>query len=269
MCRLYGHIAARPLPLAGVLLDAPHSLLTQSCGDWRGEKHRDGWGIGYYQNGKPQVIRRPTAAPEDQEFSASARAISSNIALGHVRQASVGDLCIANAHPFVFGPWLFMHNGTVTGFDKIRAQLVEETNADLRRQVAGTTDSEQVFFWLLSRLGQAGQAPEAACRDVMLVMREMAVAIRTLAEHSAATGPAEPTRLNFVLTDGRVFVASRWKHTLYWTTHAGPLAANTGTPSNPGVMVASEAIGGEPWSEVPDRHILAVDADFVTRWLAI
>jgi glutamine amidotransferase len=215
------------------------------------------------------VIRRPTAAPDDQEFSASARAISSNIALGHVRQASVGDLCVANAHPFVFGPWLFMHNGTVTGFDKIRSQLVEETDADLRGQVAGTTDSEQVFFWLLSRLRRAGQPPEAHCRDVMLVMRAMAAAIRTLAERSAATQPAEPTRLNFVLSDGRVFVASRWKHTLYWTNHASPLAASTDAPLNPGVMVASETIGGEPWSEVPDRHILAVDAEYIVRWLAI
>ena len=135
--------------------------------------------------------------------------------------------------------------------------------------MAGTTDSEQVFFWLLSRLRQSGLAPETPCRDVMLVMCEMAAAIRTLAERSVATQPAEPTRLNFVLTDGRVFVASRWKHTLYWTNHASPLAASAETPSNPGVMVASEAIGGEPWSEVPDGMILAVDEDFVTRWLAI
>lgn len=269
MCRLYGHIAARPLPLAGVLLDAPHSLLTQSCGDWRGEKHRDGWGIGYYQDGKPQVIRRPTAAPEDKEFSASARAISSNVALAHVRQASVGDLCVANAHPFAFGPWIFMHNGTVTGFDKLRSQLVEETDPGLRHQVAGTTDSEQVFFWLLSRLRKAGQAAEAPCQDVTLVMREMAAAIRILAERSAATKPAEPTRLNLVLSDGHVFVASRWKHTLYWTNHAGPLAASSNAGATPGVMVASEAIGDEPWSEVPDGHILAVDQDYVVRWLAI
>ncbi len=268
MCRLYAHIAARPLPLAGMLLDAPHSLVTQSCGDRRGEKHRDGWGIGYYQDGQPQVIRRPTAAPEDNEFSAAARQVSSPVAVAHVRQASVGDLCVANAHPFTFGPWIFMHNGTVTGFDKLRSGLVEETDADLRRQVAGTTDSEQVFFWLLSRLHQTGQAAEAPCRDVTLVMREMARGIHTLAERSAATQPAEPTRLNFVLTDGRVLVASRWRHSLYWTNHAGPLATAAGNALCPGVAVASESIG-DGWSEVPDGYILAVDEDYVARWWAI
>ncbi len=269
MCRLYGHIAARPLPLSGMLLDQPHALVTQSCGDWRGERHRDGWGIGYFENGRPQVIRRPTAAPEDEEFTAAARRIESFVAVAHVRQASVGDLCVANAHPFTYGSWIFVHNGTVTGFDQLRRQLVDETDSDLQRHVLGTTDSEQVFVWLLSRLRRAGEAAEGPCRNLQLVAREMALAIRVLDERSAATQPAEPTRLNFVLTDGVVLFASRWKHSLYWTNQAGPLATGKGGPAVRGVAVASESIGDAAWAEVPDAQILAIDQDLLVHWQAI
>jgi glutamine amidotransferase len=272
MCRLYGHIAARPLPLSGMLLDEPHALRAQSCGDWRGEKHRDGWGIGYFEQHEPRVIRRPTAAPEDNEFTTAARQIVSPVAVAHVRQASVGDLCVANAHPFTFGSWVFVHNGTVTGFDRLRQGLIDETDEDLRRQVGGTTDSEQVFFWLLSRLRRAGQSAEGPCGDLAVVAGEMAAAIRILARRSEETQPAEPTRLNFVLTDGVVLIASRWKHSLYWTNRSGPLLAGpngSGDETCRGVAVASETIGQAPWAEVPDGQILAVDADMVVHWRTI
>jgi len=266
MCRMYGHIAGTPLAVSGMLLDAQHSLLQQSCGDWRGEKHRDGWGIGYFDGTKPRVIRRPTSAPDDPEFSAAARHLASTTVIAHVRQASVGDLCVANAHPFLYGPWIFVHNGTVTNFELLRAELVAETDADLRQQVAGTTDSEQVFYWLLSHARRAGQPAETPCRDLVVIMQIMAQGIATLAARSAATQPAEPTRLNFLLTDGTVLVGSRWKHSLYWTNRFGPLASGAG---GPGVAVASETIGSEPWAEVPDGYVFAVDADHMMYWLPI
>lgn len=265
---MYAHLAAKPLPAAGVLLDQRHSLLAQSVRDWRCESHRDGWGIGYFSGGKPQLIKRPTAAPDDPEFRAAAQQVKSNVVIGHVRQASVGDLCPANAHPFVHGQWIFAHNGTVTGFDKLRGQLAAETEPDLRHQIAGSTDSEQVFFWLLSRLRRAGQAAEGPCHELDTIARELATATRELAERSAATRANEPARLNFFLTDGRVLLASRWKHTLYWTNQAGPLAAG-GSGHQRGVAVASEAIGEEPWAELPEGYAMSIDADLVTRWTRI
>jgi len=270
---MYGHRSAQPMAVAGMLLDDRHALLAQSCRDWRCESHRDGWGIGYYEGEKPRVIRRPSAAADDPAFRDAARSIVSSTVIGHVRQASVGDLSIANTHPFAYGRWIFVHNGTVTGFDKLSGQLVEEIDPDLRRQIGGTTDSEHVFFWLLSRLRQAGQTAEGPCRDLAALSRIVAEGIRALDERSAATRSSEPTRLNFLLTDAAVLVASRWKHTLYWTNRHGPFdtvgmsPASTGRP--PGVAIASEAIGEEPWAEIPDGYVMSVDADFVVRWLKI
>ena len=193
--------------------------------------------------------------------------------IGHVRQASVGSLSIANTHPFTFGRWIFVHNGTVTGFDQLSAGLVAETDPDLQRQIGGTTDSEQVFFWLLSRMRRAGQAAEGPCTDLGVAAAEMAAGIRLLEARSAATSPAEPTRLNFLLSDGVILLASRWKHSLYWTNQHGPFRAaganDSASPLARGVAVASESIGELPWAEVADGHVLSVDADFVVRWLRI
>ncbi|HEY1598887.1 MAG TPA: class II glutamine amidotransferase [Pirellulales bacterium] len=271
---MYGHIASTPLAAVGMLVDGAHSLITQSCRDWRGETHRDGWGIGYYEGEQPRTVRRPTAAPDDPEFVAAAGRIASPMVMGHVRQASVGDLCPANVHPFTCGRWMFAHNGTVTGYDILRPVLVDETDFDLRQHVGGTTDSEQVFFWILSRLRRAGQAILQPCGDVNLVATEMAAAIRLLDARSASTGPSEPTRLNFLLTDGVVLLASRWKHSLWWTNRNGPfdrIVATAGNRSRTsrGVAVASEPIGDQAWAEVPDGHVLSVDADFIVRWLRI
>jgi predicted glutamine amidotransferase len=274
MCRMYGHVASWPLAAAGMLIGDAHALISQSCRDWRGETHRDGWGIGYYEGDQPRAIRRPTAAPDDPEFVAVARRIVSSMVMGHVRQASVGDLCSANVHPFTFGRWMFAHNGTVTGFDNVRPALIEETDADLCQHVGGTTDSEQVFFWLLSRLRRAGQAIQGPCGDVDLVATEMAAAIRLLDARSSATGPSEPTRLNFLLTDGVTLLASRWKHSLWWTNRNGPFRepadlAEARLRMPRGVAVASEPIGDQAWAEVPDGYVMSVDADFVVRWLRI
>ena len=246
--------------------------LAQSCRDWRGDAHGDGWGIGYYDSGRPQVIRRPTAATEDAEFRHAAERVVAPAVVAHVRQASVGDRSIANTHPFTFGRWVFAHNGTVTGFDKLMPALVSETDPELRRQIGGTTDSEHAFFWLLSRLRRAGLAAEGPCSDLAGAAQVLADSVRTLGASSAATRPDQPARLNFLLSDGAVFLASRFRHSLYWTNRRGPFAATPGASASAtkrGVAVASEPIGEEGWAEVPEASVLTVDADFLVRWVRI
>jgi len=279
MCRLYAHLAVRPLSVAGVLVDDKHSLLKQSCGDLRGETHGDGWGIGYFERGSPRVFRSPNAARESPEYDVAARKVVSPIVLAHVRQASVGSRLAENAHPFAYGHWLFMHNGTVTGFAEIRERILAEIDPDLRSKIEGTTDSEHVFYWLLSRLRRAGQATEwdkvaaadRASADISLVTRVIAEAIPILDAWSVATGPEEPSKLNFVLSDGVSLVASRFKHNLNWLK-SGPVAGQgraTDGDLPPAVRVASEPVGDQTWDPVPDGHVLSIGPDLTTRLTAI
>ncbi len=268
MCRLYAHRATLPLPVAAALVDDPHSLLHQSCGDRRGEKHGDGWGVGYFANDEPQLIRRPTAAAESPEFREVAHRVTSPTVLAHVRQASVGERLSANTHPFAFGRWLFMHNGTVTGFKHVRPSLLEETDPELGRRIAGTTDSEHVFFWLLSRLVRAGENAAGPCVDLRRTAEVLAESIRILDARSQATHPAEHSRLNFVFSDGRVLLASRFKHGLHWCRPLEKSPAG-GNGKESAIAIASEPIGERAWNEVPDAHVLAIDSALEVHLSAI
>ncbi|HEY2838049.1 MAG TPA: class II glutamine amidotransferase [Pirellulales bacterium] len=261
----------------GVLVSDAHSLLKQSCGDLRGETHGDGWGIGYYEQGAPRVFRSPNAARESPEFEVAARRAASPIVLAHVRQASVGSRLTENAHPFGHGRWLFMHNGTVTGFAEIRERVLAETDVDLRSRIQGTTDSEHVFYWLLSRLRRAGQATEepafegTGAADLGVLTRVLAEAIPVLDAWSVATGPDEPAKLNFVMTDGVSLVASRFKHNLNWLRLGSnaPQDRFAGDNKCRAVLVASEPIGDQTWDAVPDGQVLSIAADLTSRLTSI
>jgi len=266
MCRFYAHHANRPTPAAGQLLHCETSLRAQSRRDLRGESHVDGWGIGYYDGDLPRVVRRAASAVDCNEYRAAAEAIRAATFMAHVRQASVGELSTANTHPFAYGRWLFAHNGTVTGFDRVGPRLRSETSPDLLAAIEGTTDSELVFHWLLSRLQNVQGNLAEPCRDLTALRQLVAESIVQLAAASAAAGGDEPARLNFLLSDGRFLLASCFGHSLHWINHAGPQASVQPNDATPGgeyraAFVASEPVTLEAWQEIPDRSILVVDSD--------
>ena len=271
MCRFYAHHANRPTLAADRLLHGATSLMAQSRRDLRGESHEDGWGIGYYVGDQPRVVRRATSAAECREYRAAAEEVSAATFLAHVRQASVGECSTVNTHPFALGRWLFAHNGTVTGFDRVGPPLRKETSPDLLAALQGTTDSELVFHWLLSRCRATGIDLESPCHDLTALRNVVAESIQRLAAASAAAGGNEPAKLNFLLSDGSFLLASRFGHSLHWINRVGPA---TDTAPRPGAttcteyraaLVASEPVTQEAWQEIPDRSILVVDADIQAR----
>lgn len=271
MCRFYAHHANRPTPAAGRLLHFGTSLMAQSRRDLRGESHEDGWGIGYYDGDRPRVIRRATSAVDCCEYRAAAEGICAATFLAHVRQASVGERSTANTHPFAFGRWLFAHNGTVTGFDRVGPHLRSETSSDLLAAMQGTTDSELVFHWLLSRLRSVPTDLAAPLRDLATVRQIVAESILRLDAQSAAAGGDEPAKLNFLLSDGHFLLASRFGHSLHWIEHVGPEADQGPEPGATtcaeyrAALVASEPVTQEAWQEIPDRSILVIDADIQAK----
>jgi glutamine amidotransferase len=256
VCRLFAFRANQPTGARAALVTAAHSLLRQSCGDRRGECHADGWGIGHYLEAQPAVTLSTHPAASDPSYRALAEEVAATTLLAHVRQASAGGVAERNCHPFRHGPWLFAHNGTVQGFSAAPERLRELIPAHLRGFVGGETDSEHAFYFVLGLLGQAADAATAG--------RVLAEAVARLADMFPGT-EAGPTRLNFVLTDGRVLAASRWGHTLYRAERRGAPGPDEDGPAQASpdyraVLIASEPTSsGEGWAEVPERTLLLVD----------
>jgi predicted glutamine amidotransferase len=118
--------------------------------------HRDGWGIGFYEGRGLRLFQDPRASSESEVAQLVQRyPIKSEVVIGHIRQANVGRVCLANTHPFVremWGRnWCFAHNGQLADF---------APQQDNYRPI-GDTDSEAAFCDLLNRLRQAFPEPVA------------------------------------------------------------------------------------------------------------
>ncbi len=270
MCRLYGFRASAPTKVECGLVLAQNSLLAQSRSDSRGTSHADGWGIATYPNGAPQVERRASAAFQGLHFGTVAERVYARTVVAHVRNATVGAQRRENAHPFRWRTWIFAHNGTVRMFDAVRPILERATNSAFGRLSEDSSDSEVIFHWLLSRMHEADIDLDSGGSSPDAVAGELATAVRDVERICQREGAEEPSRLNWILTDGSLLLASRWHSELHLLIRHGVHDCEIcGIPhidTSPGedyraVVVASEPISDEDWKPIPEASVLVVSPD--------
>jgi glutamine amidotransferase len=242
MCRLFGQLAAAHRTASEPLCSAENALRTQS------HLHPHGWGIAWYGATGPRVRRGVMAAHADLDFVRAGRRARSRIVLAHVRDASVGRVALENTHPFVEGPWVFAHNGTVARYRRsrtVREALLAAISPGRRQGLRGETDSERCFQIFLSRLDlRAGRGP-ASVADVRTALAETVALVCTIADR----GELRST-LNFLVSDGRLLCACR---------HGKPLHVSTEAGGGRIFAVASEPIGRSGWEAVPEGGFVGVD----------
>jgi glutamine amidotransferase len=251
MCRHFALRALVPSAAHDALVAETNALRLQS------RKHEDGWGIAWYARGKPLVRKGLAAAHADPKFATAAGIARSTTVLAHVRDASCGLVTRENTHPFVRGPWVFCHNGTVARFERIRRRLEEEIDPALRRLIAGETDTERCFFLFLTRLAvQARRKASPTVEETATAMAHTVAVIQRIAD----AGVKKPSSLNFVVTDGRILFATRLGRSLVETSHE--LQPGARGRARRFLLVASERIGmGRPWREVPEGGYVASDPE--------
>jgi predicted glutamine amidotransferase len=64
-----------------------------------------------------------------------------------------------NCHPFRYRNWLFVHNGYVAGYDRLRRDLLMAVRPELFRNIAGSTDSELLFHLALTSVSPMIRSP--------------------------------------------------------------------------------------------------------------
>ena len=199
MARLFGFVGNRA-DLGSRLLELERAaLLVRSKGAILG------WGLGFHQAGEVLLRRRPIDERREIDVAALASDIRSDVLVGHVRTATVGNLRTENTHPFRYRQWLFAHTGTIGGYAAIRDRMIEAVPEFLRRNVRGDTDSEVLFHLFLSFLHDAGQlatdtidpsATRAALRSTLSLLE------RIRAQEGDGTD-----RMNILLCNGEHMVA--------------------------------------------------------------
>ena len=253
------------------LVSADNALMQQS------DRHPDGWGVAYYNAGAPHVIKSVGSAMDDQLFQRVSGIVASETVLAHLRKATQGSLSIINTHPFQYGQWVFVHNGNVENFAAIRPQLVALVPPVLRRFILGDSDSEVLFYLVLSHMAKRCELHRVGypLHDVMESIRDALAEVVALAGEMCLQddGDASSTFLTFVLTNGKTMVAHQGGKRLFWTTWKrrcperddcpsfGPeceRATDSGFVKH--LVVSSEPLQGHNvWSELDPHEIIGVD----------
>jgi glutamine amidotransferase len=273
MCRFVVYLG-NPIHLSSLTTDPENSLIHQSYDSKeRAEPlNGDGFGIVWYApdfHDKAVQFRSVSPAWNNQNLRHMAGAIKSRCVMAHVRAASPG-LAVTelNAHPFVHGPYAFMHNGTIAGFRQIRRELLNMLDDDLYQMVAGSTDSECLFAHTLQLLRKS----ESPTPDRMAQALDEAIGI--FMDRLETHGISGSSYVNAVLSNGREAVACRFtnapdKPAESLHLHTGKLyTCRTGVPAlleadedEHAVILSSEALTGDPsWKVVPEHSMVLIDA---------
>jgi len=252
LCRMFGFRSAVPSGAHQSLIAAENALADQS------QKHPDGWGIGWFVDEDAYVIKSSNAAHACARFERASHRLTSHTFLVHVRRATVGVVDHVNAHPFRFGRWLFAHNGTIFSFEALRDWFYDQIEPQFLPLILGDTDSEHLFFFLLTRLDAAGidrtgRTPSDASH-IGTVIRDSLLEIDALAQ---ARGLDRPI-LNVLLTDGRAMVGHKAGMPLFLSTQKSS-CADFHTCPEPS-KVCMEAIR----PDAPVNHLLIASEQIAT-----
>lgn len=259
MCRWLAYYGD-PIPIEALVFRRQHSLIDQSLHARQGATttNGDGFGIGWYDEarGVPGLYRSVHPAWNDRNLRELAAHIRSPVFFAHIRASTGTAVQETNAHPFRHGRWLFMHNGLVREFARVRRDLLLAVDPALLPDVEGSTDSELLFHLALT-FGLED--------DPVSALERMAGHVEEVGERN---GVAEPLQMSVAVTDGERVVAVRYSsegrsRSLYFSTDARvlkqqyPEIDELQALSDEARAVVSEPLGDlvGAWNEVPESSV--------------
>jgi predicted glutamine amidotransferase len=239
MCRWIAY-RGETIPLEHYVTSPAHSLIEQSIRalESTAATNGDGFGLGWYgEHPEPGLYREVRPAWSDENLRYLCRHIRSQLFFAHVRAATATPTTRPNCHPFVCGRWMFMHNGAVGNWARVRRKVEALIPDNFYPSRVGTTDSEAVFLAILG--AGADRDPVAATLHTLAALTELGRANK------------EPLRFTSAITDGKNLYAFRYAandaaNTLYYRSSEGNL------------LLVSEPLDTdrESWIPVPPNHMV-------------
>jgi glutamine amidotransferase len=256
MCRWIAY-SGSPILLEELLYKPDHSLIDQSLHARLGVEttNGDGFGVGWYgpDTATPAVFHSVEPAWNERNLRELAGHVESPLFLAHIRASTGTAVQQTNCHPFRYGRWLWVHNGLVHDFARLKRELTLAVDESLYPYIEGSTDSELLFYLALT-LGLEDDPPGAVERMVGLVE-----------EAGRRHGIDHPIQMTIATTDGSSVWAFRYSsegksRSLYYSTNMR--AVREMYPERPRLQEVSDEtriIVSEPlvdlagaWNEVPE-----------------
>ncbi|HEX2357083.1 MAG TPA: class II glutamine amidotransferase [Micromonosporaceae bacterium] len=263
MCRWLAY-SGSPILLEELLYKPTHSLIDQSRHARLGVEttNGDGFGVGWYGDAaSPGVFRGTGPAWSDRNLRNVAAHIQAPVFLAHIRASTGTPVQESNCHPFRFERWLWMHNGSIAEFARVKRDLALGVDADLYPSIEGSTDSELMFFLALT-FGLRDDPPGAVERAVGFIE---ATAQRHGIEHAV--------QMTVATSDGDRVWAFRYStqhdsRSLFYSTDVRTLRElHPEIPalrlvSDEARLIVSEPLGDLPgaWNAVPESTYGVIQA---------
>ncbi|MDB4938743.1 MAG: class glutamine amidotransferase [Labilithrix sp.] len=255
MCRWIAYNGS-PLLLEELLYKPARSLIDQSMHARMGKTtNGDGFGVGWYYEDarRPALFRFVFPAWGDVNLRELAGHVRSPLFFAHVRASSGTAVQQSNCHPFRYQNWLWMHNGAVADFWRVKRDLVLAIAPDLFPSIEGSTDSE-VMFYLALTLGLKDDPPSAVERMVGLIE-----------DAGRRHGVRYPMQMTVAVSDGKRMWAFRYSsegrsRSLFHSVTAETLReCHPDVPALEDVAACTRVVVSEPltdlhgdWREVPE-----------------
>jgi glutamine amidotransferase len=227
-----------------LLYDGPNSLCEQAQHSHKAKLgvHGDGGGLGWYgAPEEPAVYRDSGPAWADPNLRELTRVVESQVFFAHVRASTGAPNVVINCHPFRSGKFLFMHNGQIGGFEKLRRQLLGMLSDEAFTAMVGGTDSELLFQLMLTN-GLRENPVHAIQSTITLVD-----ALRRRNNIKTAF------RATIAITDGQTIWALRWSS----DSHVPSLFLHHDAH---GALAVSEPVDEDisRWNVVPENSLLCL-----------
>ena len=247
MCRWIAYLG-EPIAPDKFLFETEFCLVTQSQAARKSEAtvNGDGFGLGWYERqSMPGVFRDILPMWGDENLRSLSQQIRPYTFMAHVRAATDTATIRLNCHPFTYDQFLFMHNGQIGGYPKVRRQLERRLDDKFYQSRQGSTDSELIFLLLIQYGADKnfGDACKALIEDVETIQ--------------CNSGENAPFRFTAAFTDGD-------------TLHAVRYSTDDNPPSlfyrqgETGSVVVSEQLDDQvqQWIDLPANHTLVVEHGF-------
>jgi predicted glutamine amidotransferase len=255
MCRWLAY-SGSPVSIEDLLYRPEHSLIDQSLHSRMGAEttNGDGFGVGWYgASDTPGVYRSIEPAWNDRNLRDIAGHIQSPLVFAHIRAAIGSAVQQTNCHPFRHGRWLFMHNGFIGDFARVKRDLVLAVDPSLYSSMEGSADTE-TFFFLALTFGLEDDPPAA-----------VEAAVGLIEEVGRKHGVEHPIQMTVATTDGRKvwgfrYSSERKSRSLFYSTDVPTLRElHPDVPilavvSDESRLIVSEPLRDLPgaWNEVPE-----------------
>ena len=289
MCRLACYLGM-PIQLADLVTKPKRSILTQSYDARERQPHTvehlvmsnlngDGFGVGWYSNSsedqKPCVFTSILPAWNNNNLARLAEKVYSPLIFAHVRAAYPGmPVSEQNCHPFAYGKYMFMHNGNVGDFLKVRRILLGDMSEEVYNSCQSFHSDSAVCFAVFLNQLKDFETEYSAIELAQKMDETMEVILDACREAKCE----ESSLLNFVLSDGKTVIAT--KHSSSGCSPSLYMSAGTGfAPFNPQseedfhvirssyrtkfALVASEPItaSNSAWTKVPENTMLIMSRE--------